>query len=46
MDVYRWLTKMSTSDIRAYGLDTSNVMEERVPFVIETGKRNILKRVD
>ncbi len=46
MDVYRWLTKMSTSDIRAYGLDTSNVVEERVPFVIETGKRNILKRVD
>jgi len=46
MDVYRWLTKMSTSDIRAYGLDTSNVIEERVPFVVETGKRNILKRVD
>jgi KUP system potassium uptake protein len=45
MDFYRWLTKMSTSDIRAYGLDTSNVMEEKVPFVIETGKRNILKRV-
>jgi len=45
MDTYRWLTKMSTSDIRAYGLDTSNVMEEKVPFVIETGKRNILRRV-
>jgi KUP system potassium uptake protein len=45
MDVYRWLTKMSTSDIRAYGLDTSNVSEEKVPFVIETGKRNILKRI-
>ncbi len=45
MDTYRWLTKMSTSDIRAYGLDTSNVMEEKVPFVIETGKRNVLKRV-
>lgn len=46
MDTYRWLTKMSTSDIRAYGLDTSNVIEEKVPFVIETGKRNILKRVN
>lgn len=45
MDTYRWLTKMSTSDIRAYGLDTSNVIEEKVPFVIETGKRNVLKRV-
>jgi len=46
MDVYRWLTKMSTSDIRAYGLDTSNVIEEKVPFVVETGKRNVLKRVN
>ena len=45
MDVYRWLTRMSTSDIRAYGLDTSNVTEEKVPFVIETGKRNLLSRV-
>lgn len=45
MDVYRWLTRMSTTDIRAYGLDTSNVTEEKVPFVIETGKRNILNRV-
>ena len=45
MDVYRWLTKMSTTDIRAYGLDTSNVTEEKVPFVIETGKRNMLSRV-
>jgi KUP system potassium uptake protein len=45
MDVYRWLTKMSTTDIRAYGLDTSNVTEEKVPFVIETGKRNMLNRV-
>ncbi len=45
MDVYRGLTKMSTSDIRAYGLDTSNVTEEKVPFVMETGKRNILSRV-
>jgi len=45
MDMYRWLTKMSTSDIRAYGLDTSNVTEEKVPFVLETGKKKILNRV-
>jgi len=45
MDTYRWLTKMSTSDIRAFGLDTSNIMEEKVPFVVETGKLNVLKRV-
>jgi len=45
MDVYTFLVKMSTSDIRAYGLDTSNVMEERVPFVMDTGKKHILKRI-
>jgi KUP system potassium uptake protein len=45
IDTYRWLTKISLSDIRAYGLDTSNVTEEKMPFVVETGKRNILKRV-
>lgn len=45
MDTYRWLTKISLSDVRAYGLDTSNVTEEKMPFVLETGKRNILKRV-
>lgn len=45
MDVYAFLVKMSTSDIRAYGLDTSNVMEERVPFVLDTGKKHILKRI-
>ena len=45
MDVYNWLVKMSTSDIRAYGLDTSNVMEEKVPFVIESGKRNEIRRI-
>jgi KUP system potassium uptake protein len=44
MDSYTFLTKMSTSDIRAYGLDTSNVFEEKVPFVVETGKRGVLKR--
>jgi KUP system potassium uptake protein len=45
IDTYRWLTKISLSDVRAYGLDTSNVTEEKMPFVVETGKRNILKRV-
>ncbi|MFA5972612.1 MAG: KUP/HAK/KT family potassium transporter [Lentimicrobiaceae bacterium] len=45
MDMYRLLTRMSTSDIRAYGLDTSNVTEEKVPFVLETGKKKILTRV-
>jgi KUP system potassium uptake protein len=44
LDVFLWLARISTSDIRTYGLDTSNVMEEKVPYVIETGKKAILKR--
>lgn len=45
MDVYTWLTKISLSDVRAYGLDTSNILEEKVPFVLETSKPDRLKRI-
>lgn len=45
LDVFLWLAKISTSDIRTYGLDTSNVMEEKVPYVMETGKKHGLKRI-
>ncbi|MFA5973660.1 MAG: KUP/HAK/KT family potassium transporter [Lentimicrobiaceae bacterium] len=45
LDVYTWLVKMSTSDIRAYGLDTSNIMEEKVSFVVDSGKKSVLKRI-
>jgi KUP system potassium uptake protein len=38
LDAFLWLAKNSTSDVRTYGLDTSNVMEEKVPYVMETGK--------
>ena len=45
LDVFLWLAKISTSDIRTYGLDTSNVMEEKVPYVMETGKKHALTRI-
>lgn len=45
LDVFLWLAKISTSDIRTYGLDTSNVLEEKVPYVMETGKKDTLKRI-
>jgi KUP system potassium uptake protein len=45
LDVFLWLAKISTSDIRTYGLDTSNVMEEKVPYVMETGKKDTLTRI-
>jgi len=45
LDVFLWLAKISTSDIRTYGLDTSNVTEERVPYVVEAGKKHELSRI-
>ena len=45
LNVFLWLAKITTSDIRTYGLDTSNVLEEKVPYVLETGKRHKLTRV-
>ena len=44
LDVFLWLAKISTSDIRTYGLDTSNVTEERVPYVVDSGKKHDLNR--
>lgn len=44
LNVFLWLAKISTSDIRTYGLDTSNVLEEKVPYVLETGKKHQLMR--
>ena len=45
LNVFLWLAKITTSDVRTYGLDTSNVLEEKVPYVLETGKRHRLTRV-
>jgi KUP system potassium uptake protein len=45
LNVFLWLAKISTSDIRTYGLDTSNVMEEKVPYVMHTNKKAGLKRI-
>lgn len=45
MDIYTLLGRLSTSDIRAYGLDTSNVVEEKVLFVLETDKKQEMKRL-
>lgn len=35
MDIYAILKRMGISDVRAYGLDTSNVVEETVPLHAE-----------
>lgn len=45
MDVYVKLAKFSQTDIRAYGLDTSSVIEELVPLSVKNMPESGLKRV-
>jgi KUP system potassium uptake protein len=45
MDIYDKLKKIGISDIKAYGLDTSNVTTEIVPLVVYQDKDLKLKRI-
>jgi KUP system potassium uptake protein len=45
MDIYALLAKIGLSDLRAYGLDTSNVMIEMVPLMMDDPERPMLKRI-
>jgi KUP system potassium uptake protein len=45
MDGYFWLDKLSLSEEKAFGLDTSSVTVEKVPMVIAPVKDFKLKRV-
>jgi len=45
MDLYAWLKKIGISDVKAYGLDTSNVDVEKVPLMFEKEIDMNLKRV-
>ncbi len=45
MDIYAILKKLGVTDVRAYGLDTSSVLVERVPLQMEFQKQT-LKRIE
>lgn len=45
MDNYSLLAHMGVTDVRAYGLDTSNVMIEKVPLTKEDSKKPVLVRL-
>ncbi|TSA33981.1 MAG: potassium transporter Kup [Porphyromonadaceae bacterium] len=45
MDNYTFLSKMALSDVKAYGLDSSNVMIEVVPLVLPVNSKPVLKRL-
>ncbi|HNX92985.1 MAG TPA: KUP/HAK/KT family potassium transporter [Syntrophomonas sp.] len=44
MDNYSFLSGMALSDVKAYGLDSSNVMTEEVPLVIPDCTKPVLRR--
>jgi len=46
MDIYYIIKKIGISDEAAYGLDTSSVITEKVPLIINPGKDFTLTRID
>ena len=46
LDIYFLLKHITSSEEKAFGLDTSNVVVEKVPLVISPAKQYQLKRVD
>jgi KUP system potassium uptake protein len=45
MDNYSLLAHLGVTDVRAYGLDTSNVTIEKVPLMKEDSKKPVLVRL-
>jgi KUP system potassium uptake protein len=45
MDNYTMLARMGVTDVKSYGLDTSNVFIEMVPLMMETSRKPVLTRL-
>jgi KUP system potassium uptake protein len=45
MDVYYIIKKIGISDEAAYGLDTSSVITEKIPLVVNPGRDFNLTRI-
>ena len=45
MDLYFTLDKFALTEVKAFGLDTSSVIVEKVPLVIAPKKEFLLRRV-
>ena len=46
MDVYSYLKRMGIGEVRAYGMDSSNVIVETVPLTIPKNPKFDLTRID
>ncbi len=46
MDIYSYLKRVGIGEVRAYGMDTSNVVVEKVPLAIPKNPKFDLTRID
>jgi KUP system potassium uptake protein len=46
MDIYRFIRYLGVGEVKAYGLDTSSVIEEKVPLILDTKELPVLKRLN
>jgi hypothetical protein len=46
MGLHNFVRRMSINDVKALGLDSSNVIEEKVPIVIEQQLKKRINRVN
>jgi len=44
MNIYRLIRKIGIGEVRSYGLDTSSIIVEQVPLILETREIPLLKR--
>jgi KUP system potassium uptake protein len=42
--IYKMLHRLSIGDVKAFGLDTSNILVEKVPLTIDKSPKRIIKR--
>lgn len=45
MMVHNFIRRMGINDVKAFGLDTSNVIEEKIPIVIAREEKKRIKRI-
>lgn len=46
MDISKFVRFIGVGEVRAYGLDTSSIVEEKVPLILNTRELPVLKRVN
>jgi hypothetical protein len=45
MTLHNFIRRMGINDVKAFGLDTSNVIEEKIPIVIAHEEKKRIRRI-